>query len=357
MINKCKLCKSNEANKKNSHIFPFFLTNDAFTYNSSKKRGDEFIFRFSSYKAPISYIGKGFSHSDKEKLYELVDNIQVSNSDLSSEDYIFCEACENKFSLIETYFATNVRDTLEKNLIFNKPDHTVDLKNKINKNLVRLFVYSLFWRASISIQFGNFRLPFDKEEKLRYWLNTYLDSTIKATISNCLIGNDLTEFPLTICYHEELDDPTESFIFIHPLSKKPYAIFVNRFSFFLYFNIKETRQPLNNLFGFYKTIKSPNAINYKEEKILYQKVFKIEYHERLKNFVDFYVDFSTNQKLDFFKFLHNRRFNRNASKNMVNSINYKLLERGTNITDEDILKIFFEGLEISDLLHNNKNFK
>ena len=75
-MNLCKLCKVQYADKKNSHIIPKFLGKPLF-------------------KSPI--------HREAIEISKGGGNRKIQ--DIPKEDFLFCSNCEQKFSILETYFS------------------------------------------------------------------------------------------------------------------------------------------------------------------------------------------------------------------------------------------------------------
>lgn len=158
----CKLCKKNEAKKRNSHIFSAFFVRDVIG-----KRGDENSYVVSN-DPNIDYTQ---NHTDKTV----------------KTDYILCECCENRIGYAETYFAAEFTQKVNKpnfapNFVVEKSSNGIEYINctKINNVAFTLFVYSLFWRASVTkdteTYLENKHLHKDDEEEIRQALDNFLPS-------------------------------------------------------------------------------------------------------------------------------------------------------------------------------------
>lgn len=152
-MSKCKLCLIKIADKKNSHIIPKFMG----------KR----LFESTSPRHGVKIDGNG----NLKKI-----------QDSPKEDYIFCSSCEERFAKLEHYFSLKLKSIHN---YLNEKDkfkiHTIQNNiilecYKIPFNTIKLFNYSLVWRASISNmhEFSSFKLNEFNEEILRTFLNSNL---------------------------------------------------------------------------------------------------------------------------------------------------------------------------------------
>ena len=97
----CLLCQIREANKKNSHIFPKFFTK------------------------------RLFSNDEKKSMLAIYkDGRQSRIQKIPKEDYIFCDLCEKRFAILETYCSNNFLNIFHaKELKCKFP-----LKNEVREN-------------------------------------------------------------------------------------------------------------------------------------------------------------------------------------------------------------------------------
>jgi hypothetical protein len=146
---KCKLCQEKSASKIKSHFISKFLGKDLFE--------DGYTFQIKN-----DYT--------KKKIF-----------DIPKDSFIFCEECENKFSLIET-ISSRILSNIDKqdnyNNLFQLNYNFGNLILTLNREtkVFNLFFISLIWRASISnhVLFEKFKLPKVKENELRILLNNNL---------------------------------------------------------------------------------------------------------------------------------------------------------------------------------------
>lgn len=163
---KCKLCLKAEADKKKSHIIPKFMGKRLFESNPR-------------YGIQIDITGK-----------------QSKIQDIPKEDYIFCSNCENRFARLEHYFSLklnsihNYANEKEKFKVYSNGDNSFLECFKVSYNALKLFNYTLIWRASISnhYSFKKYKLPKFYEEKVREVLD------INLSVSQSEILENLNEF-------------------------------------------------------------------------------------------------------------------------------------------------------------------
>lgn len=151
----CLLCNMREANKKNSHILPKFLNDRLFS--------DGFMYE----------IGR---NGTKRK---------IQNS--PKEDYILCDQCENRLSIVETYCSNHffhafhkinsaVKFPLKNEIRANHYSQLYKECQYLNSNIFNLFIISLIWRASVSSRkwFSELRINNTLIEQMRIDLNENL---------------------------------------------------------------------------------------------------------------------------------------------------------------------------------------
>ena len=158
-MNKCLICKKNEATKSNSHIIPSFLTSMVASYDGSYKRGKDLLFAISPYKEQI-YIG-ALPDTKLQSVFHYEELTEERISELSINpvalDYIFCPACE-----------CNLSKHLE------APYSECLSKNTQKDPITQLFFWiSVIWRMSITNKYG-FKLPKSIEDKFHSILDKFL---------------------------------------------------------------------------------------------------------------------------------------------------------------------------------------
>ncbi|MDP4087483.1 MAG: hypothetical protein Q8934_23245 [Bacillota bacterium] len=223
----CLLCKTNFANKKNSHIYPRFLS--------------------TNFLAPNGGAGRGYELGGDKILNSRIKTIQ----DSPKENYILCDECESFFSVLEGIASATFIDWKEKvsngefslKKIFEGLDviesKTIDIKT------VTLLIYSIFWRVSISSLkiFKDVKLVQSFENDLRIILLDY-KSTKKNDYLN-LLGKkpEFQFFPFSIITAKSFKDETAN-ILCAPFSYNPYCIIVDRYSFMLFRTVHEINESI-----------------------------------------------------------------------------------------------------------------
>jgi hypothetical protein len=235
----CLLCKREAAHKANSHIFPKFLSK---RFLGKKRKG----FQVSS-DVPFGSPPKIVQDSPKD-------------------DYIFCSSCEEFLGVIEAIACdtfTNWRYKCEKG-DFDK--HTIQNDvlsiiecNTSNKLTVRLFIYSLFWRSSISEDsvFNNINLSDYIEENFRQILLKYKSISKKDFLLKLCHNTDFELFPLTIITAESFKDETSNILYLPEQAQNGvHKLIVDQFVFLLF---ESNDNILIRFFKIYSNIKAEDC--------------------------------------------------------------------------------------------------
>lgn len=219
----CCLCEHNPAIKTKSHIFSKFISTNFLGAKGTPKRG----FEIDSSKI-MSFKPKPIQDSPKE-------------------DYILCEECEAYFSVIEGLVANTFKEWEAKSKSGEFPTNDIIPSNMsivscttANSSIIALFVYSLFWRASISQHplFDYFRLPDDFEKNIQDVLFKYRSITQSAFTELLNNNPNFNFYPHSIITANSFLDETANLIFAQPAAKNPFALIVDRFSFLLFEDVK-----------------------------------------------------------------------------------------------------------------------
>ena len=261
----CHLCLKAPANQTGSHIFSWFLIRGALNKSGSLRRNNEIAFELSTEKFVETYFGS-------EVLPEQI--VRIKGKELSDEeienmtnpltrDYILCTSCEKRLSVLEGIVQNQFFDGL-RSLKDTAYPYTIHVFGK--GELLRMFVYSLAWRASI-VQQDNFKLDTDQEEKLRKLLDLILSPDNTALGKNIIAnGMDINRLPLLLTFSETIGE-NSNFLFCS-WTKKPYAMILNDFSFQLFFSPKHIRRINEPLFGTNDIIPPKEILSMNESKLL-----------------------------------------------------------------------------------------
>ena len=214
---KCLLCKTNDSTKKNSHIFPRFIT-QSILEKDKKNRG--FKFSSSSLDLPLEY---------------------AQSSDMM--DYIFCPSCELFFSILERYFANKfhrifwTEDSLK--YFSNHNRDYLKVSEEIDHFICKLFMASILWRASIadSHSCSQFHLRKEEEERVRLFLLDAKRIKWKDFLRDIdIIRQHDIPMSFAIGVSKNYSDRTGNVIFLPPIACSPYYIMLAEY--FLIFSFE-----------------------------------------------------------------------------------------------------------------------
>lgn len=171
----------------------------------------------------------------------VLNNKPIIIQDSVKEDYILCTECEAYLGLIENItsrtFLNLEKGLSEGKILKDTVKDFLDLLYCINSNpiIIRLFVYSLFWRVSISEDslFEDYKLKDSFEDDVRKSLLQYKTRTNNELIALTNSDHSIEIFPFTIMTAKSFQDTTSNVLFA-PYSYDPYCLIVDRFSFMLF---------------------------------------------------------------------------------------------------------------------------
>ncbi len=211
-MNKCLLCKENDANKTASHIIPSFLMK---RINGDGKRDHEVGFVIKNSIAN-PYFGREIDE-DKRRTITDNENLLYSRYNYDVKDHIFCKPCEDFFGSLESKYAPSL------NLNFSTSSNTVN--TKVSPSDALLFWCSLIWRASVTEYLGS-QLRQDLEERLRF-----------ALVNNSIEGLNV-HYALFRC--KDYSKTSESGTFVYMDTKdNSVLLFVDDFMLAMFFDLIE----------------------------------------------------------------------------------------------------------------------
>ena len=209
----CKLCLSNPAEQRNSHIIPRFFGVSLLTTPDGKRKG----FQIDS---------KTIQPGTKQKPMQ----------DTPKEDFIVCMSCEKKISEWERKFANEFFNKLKnpknagESIELISPNgckfrrvEEVDYKN------LKLTLYSMLWRAYIS------SLPYFADLELSHETANMLRQVLHDEI-------EFVDIPAIIIKASSDCDPTKNFIYASTCSEKEYILWANEY--IIFFDFGSTNSPL-----------------------------------------------------------------------------------------------------------------
>ncbi len=215
----CLLCQTNPATKTNSHILSKFIS--------------------TNFLGPKGAPRKGYEISSETALEKKPKTIQ----DSAKESHILCDECEEYFSVIEGLSSDTFANWQEKvtkgEFVQTTQADFLEVVECTTSDpaIIRIFVYSLFWRASVSNHglFENFKLEASFEEKIRQILIEFKAVTRTDFINALKANPSHTVYPFSIITAKTFKDETSNFLLALP-NADPYTLLVDRFSFILYSN-------------------------------------------------------------------------------------------------------------------------
>lgn len=243
----CEICNTNEANQTGAHIFPAWMIASAFD-EKGRNRDYEVIHAIRSLDNELPYFGRSIQPEKIEESIgrELTEDEAESQKNFLVIDNLWCRKCENKLKILEDYFLENV----DRNIIDFSNQKGLDVKTiKANIFLIRLFIYSLIYRASITKLMG-FKLEEKIERKLKSFLNKYIQENLPETIEfieRNTEKNELTDYPVR-CLKMETEKG-KTFVHIQKTYDKPYCFIINSYIFQFYQKERHIRSTPYSFFG------------------------------------------------------------------------------------------------------------
>ena len=288
-MDKCKLCKNNNATQTGSHIFTLSLIKSAINEVGEKARGKELTFGISSYEFFSLYFGQKIQ---PEKIEEVIGK-EIEEEDIDQNinpftiDYLVCTNCEKRFTTVENYFYNHIQ------LYLNKPETVLPDNRKYGKHmkldedaslLTRLYFYIQIWRASAA-KYEDFSLDNPTEEKLRKIIDRTLTLDLQSTIVACKHNQKaITQFPLVISHAQTIYDEdnkiklTENVVYIDP-HERPNFLILNDFFIQFYIQKKHVQSSKKFFYGLTDILNGKDIINFEERELI---VSQLSDTERLK---------------------------------------------------------------------------
>ncbi len=196
---KCALCKKNGADKKNTHFLTDAIIRTCLNEDGENIREKGFYFDVSNDSPFVEFNFQ--RRTTVEKLVSTLgrepneDEIEKAKTIPFSVDYIFCSACEKKFTEIEDRFIQKYLDKF-RSKEYNERAIINDYK------AAKSFFLLQVWRTSICDEI--FHIPENTAEKLRLLILNNNEAT----------REQLSEFPLAVSFliTENGDNPAANFV-------------------------------------------------------------------------------------------------------------------------------------------------
>jgi len=247
----CLLCRINAASKTNSHILPRFISTGFLGAKGAPR--------------------KGFLLNGKNELAAKPKTVQ----DSPKEDYILCDECEAYFSLLETASAPSLKLWGAKGDLKIIPVHPHLKLVKLDSPdpiIMRLLVYSMFWRTDISSleTFQDYKLDPNLAESLRNNLLEFKALT-NGDLQAIIKTKQITIHPYATMTAGSFKDETENVLAaINP--GNPASLHVDKFGFYIF---KAEKDIAGNFMGDFSNVKvSDNQIMVVSEQLWYDVMVK-----------------------------------------------------------------------------------
>lgn len=248
----CPICRINEANKKNSHLIPWFMIKKTVTEKGTGERNKELSFTIDPDQLTRIFIGQSVLPENVEEFDEL-HQAQQEVENPYSRDYLICISCEEKLSRIEAIYASRFTEKKisNSNTSFfssnNVKSVLVDLK--YHNSTYELLIQSIFYRCSIG-RFSGFKLDTVIEEKIEENLRMAFATPSFSKINESTQIVLPYSFPLitSILDMSDITDKTKSYITIEH-SRYPYFIIAGQWILQMYEKEKNIKSNVEWLFG------------------------------------------------------------------------------------------------------------
>jgi hypothetical protein len=215
----CRLCKTQEATKKGSHLVPHFLIKRVDNVDGKLGRDYELGFAIGEFDTE-SYFGRAVSPEKLEEIFgELTEEEIEASKPRLVVDYYFCPHCEERLSKIESEYSKALQVSNEKNEYVSGVSSAVGL----------LLWASVFWRLSIHQQSGTY-LSDKENETLRKFLDRFILTDISKIVQAMKdAGEDVNQmsYKLIRCASFSKDNVTH--MSWHPTFRKVYSLLIDEF--------------------------------------------------------------------------------------------------------------------------------
>lgn len=248
----CPICRIKQADKKNSHLIPWFMIKKTITEKGTGERLKVLSFSIHSDQLTKVFIGQGILPETIEEFGQL-HVAQNEAQDPYSRDYLICSECETKLSRLEAIFASRFPDKKVTNV--NTQDYK-DINIKViltdanyNRNLYELLIQSVFYRCSIG-KFNGFCLEKRVEEKIEQNLRLAFSTPSLSKLNPTTNIDFPYSFPIitTLIDMGGITDTTATYITTNQ-SRFPYFIMAGKWLFQMYEKEKQVKSSSERLFS------------------------------------------------------------------------------------------------------------
>lgn len=342
---KCRICEKKEANQTGAHIFPSWMLASAFD-KKARNRHYETIFALTPLFNDLPYFGRSvLPEKDIHNLIgrDLTDEERTRQKNMFVLDNYWCRECEGKIKIVEDYFLENIE---RKSLNFNSNEQiTLKEFENVNIYIVRLFLYTLIFRAHLASLFG-FQLNKKSYSKIKKFITQYLKSNLNDTLNNIIASenkNQLLKYPIRCIKAEHKEGETDNFVFTEKRHYKPYCLIINRYIIQFYGKGNQAKFSNKTCFGLCTLIgNSVDIRNYKED-IFKLGLINLELWRKIKkNLINYYVDYWMNNFILMYKHLYKKKFHVDPEREQIGRFLNELLnndiELGIKFTKNKVLE-------------------
>lgn len=218
----CMLCRKSPADKTGSHMVPHFLIAKVFSYDGSTNRDkvmvnvDNLAEGYNEHYFGAQVYGDAISEVLGRELTDEEVEEEIQKTNALTLDYVFCKECEDRFSIIESYYADILNGKIK--------DYPLAIPY--------LFWISVMWRMSVG-KIGTV-LEEKHEENLRKILNDCLAHKREEIITT---GSKKGYCAYSIYKAEDTRDEQLGILGPHSPTK-PYQALIGAFLINFYMNKK-----------------------------------------------------------------------------------------------------------------------
>jgi len=180
-----------------------------------------------------------------------------------TKDYILCSKCEERLQVMETAVAEDIISKLRQYNVTRPIGF--DIIEIEQGELLRIFIYSLLWRAAVVRQ-DDFEMPQHHQDELREILNDCLSNERNELFSNLKRNSARIRRIQLIVTALEVKGKNNNFIYCSH-NFRPYAMILNDLSFQLYFDDASNNGFDHQLQGINSVISKRALLNKHEEKL------------------------------------------------------------------------------------------
>lgn len=217
-MDKCNLCKINDADKKGSHIVPHFLLKRIENIEGKTGRDYEIGYKIGRLTSE-SHFGRAVQPEKLEEVYgEITDDDIYNNHHPLVIDHFLCSNCEERLAQIESIYSQTIKNNFPK-----------AYESGISGSIGLLFWTSVFWRMSVHGESG-VKLTAEQNEKLRVVLNTFLPVRNEKLEEELIAQNDLVKkisYKILRCHNCEKEKGR--WLLFHPEFFNSLCLFIDEF--------------------------------------------------------------------------------------------------------------------------------